>query len=330
MKTEQQREAEELLRTLGLAGRRGWFPTYIEFTDAFSPEWYARIGAFFGHPMHADMVAMMEFMYPVFIANQAGGYTFKLTPQLALQLRDTDVPDVPCELLKLPFEGIFLDVDAGTFAPPAHQVTRIVACHIPGDRFRLTFDTRDGNSSYVNFDLGTPDASVAELVQETRARVAHERVEAKEHIKGLGDDDLYDDYFKSDVFRMTISALLYIASPDADVERDMTEVHRLHTQLQGLRGGRRRSKLEEQLRAAKSNTVYIVGGRTKLDAGYQADAALRSSAEGRKILKRFRVRGHFAKQAHGEGRSLRKVIWRAPYWKGPTYAEMVERGYVVR
>ena len=52
--------------------------------------------------------------------------------------------------------------------------------------------------------------------------------------------------------------------------------------------------------------------------------------EGRKILKRFRVRGHFRNQPYGPERSLVKRRWIKPFWKGPDLAELINSGYVVK
>lgn len=66
---------------------------------------------------------------------------------------------------------------------------------------------------------------------------------------------------------------------------------------------------------------FRVGRPVKL--GPQLRAALayenRGSTEPRwKLAQRFVVRGHYKRQPHGPGRSLRKTIWVMPFWKGPT------------
>lgn len=41
------------------------------------------------------------------------------------------------------------------------------------------------------------------------------------------------------------------------------------------------------------------------------------------------VRGHYRRQVHGPSRSLRKVIWIQPYWKGPEEAVILARPHAV-
>jgi hypothetical protein len=123
---------------------------------------------------------------------------------------------------------------------------------------------------------------------------------------------------------------LYISSPDADVREDMHERHALHQKLQGMKGGNKRSKYVSQLKKAKSRHIYIVGKHWDDDEEYEKIASASPTEEGRKILKRFRVRGHFRLQPYGKGREMRKISWVRPHWKGPTFAELVQNGYMVK
>jgi hypothetical protein len=142
--------------------------------------------------------------------------------------------------------------------------------------------------------------------------------------------DTFEQGAQSELFRFVVNAVLYISSPDADVREDMSERHALHQKLQGMKGGSKRYKLESQLKKAKSRHIYIVGKRWEDDEEYEKVASARFTEEGRKILKRFRVRGHFRLQPHGKGRELRKISWVRPHWKGMSFAELVHKGYVVK
>lgn len=78
--------------------------------------------------------------------------------------------------------------------------------------------------------------------------------------------------------------------------------------------------------------IWVLGREVKLDRELMASAKAwtdskspRSSArEGWTLRERFTVRGHWRNQAHGPERSLRKMKWIAPYWKGegPTFAHV--------
>ncbi|MBE3035638.1 MAG: hypothetical protein IMZ70_00930 [Candidatus Atribacteria bacterium] len=53
------------------------------------------------------------------------------------------------------------------------------------------------------------------------------------------------------------------------------------------------------------------------------------SGSGRTIDKRFVVRGHWKMQPYGEKHTLRKSLWIKPYWKGPDFAEIINKPYKV-
>lgn len=53
--------------------------------------------------------------------------------------------------------------------------------------------------------------------------------------------------------------------------------------------------------------------------------ALERLPDGRDILRRFMVRGHFRRAQ--KGWSDQRARWIAPYWKGPDMAAIIERAY---
>lgn len=323
--TPHQTAAHKILRKLGVYDRfpGEQLPTYEEFISAVPPVFFKMMQLLTGAVQHINTVAMLEFMYPVFIASKFGDPEFRLSKELIVLLRDTDTPDLLTDFLRLPFPGINLDVPCGTFQKPADKVSRILLAYVPGDRFRVSFDTLDGNTHFINF-LFEPGKTISQCIAETRTKEAEMLECFEREIEDYRAQNIYEDYFTADVFRLALNAALYIASGDADVRLDDTKRRELHTRLQGLKGRSKREKLLEQLRREKQRKVYIVGGMTRLSREYAT-----VSQQRRQLLVRFRVRGHFRHQACGPGLTERKLIWVAPFWKGPTYAELVEKGYVV-
>ncbi|MCA3265756.1 MAG: hypothetical protein ING19_06770 [Azospirillum sp.] len=52
--------------------------------------------------------------------------------------------------------------------------------------------------------------------------------------------------------------------------------------------------------------------------------------QNRKIASRFMVRGHWRNQAHGPGRSERKLVYITPHYRGPDMAqEVLNKPYIV-
>lgn len=80
-------------------------------------------------------------------------------------------------------------------------------------------------------------------------------------------------------------------------------------------------------------TVHNVGSAIKLPKGLR-EAARAYCQKGKrpeawKLQSRYTVRGHWRRQAHGEKRSLRRLMWIEPHWKGPEAAESMTRLYEV-
>ncbi len=322
----QQRHVLETLNHIDLVNKEGW-PTFREFVDKWIPlEMWEALRAIGGDRQSASSTAVIEMMYPVLIAAKSGNPIFELSPDIITALRDTEIPDFPMETLRVPFEGFNVDIPRGTFAAPADEVDRLIVCHVEGCRYRVVFNQGE-YSHYVslNYDGGT----ILESIDKTTKFAMRQQLEFPAYLrKELEEADAYENYFKSDVFRLAVNTTLYLTSPEADVVADRREVHSYHTKLQGVKAGHRREVLEKGLRKAKDRKCFIVGAKFRLSSEYKATL----TETGKKwVLKhRVHVMGHWKWQVHGEKSSLRKHIFVKPYFKGPTYKEMIERGYVVR
>jgi hypothetical protein len=133
--------------------------------------------------------------------------------------------------------------------------------------------------------------------------------------------------FYHNVLSLAINAVLYITSPDADmISVAANDIKRLNDKMQGLKKGVKRENFEKLLAAAKNRKIYIVGGN--VHSSQELDAELTET--GRKMAMRHQVRGHWKYQPYGPKNEMRKHIWLQPYWRGPSYAEMLARNYVVR
>lgn len=84
---------------------------------------------------------------------------------------------------------------------------------------------------------------------------------------------------------------------------------------------RRKVKLKGRKKAVKTGYIYLKPPKEYVP--------LSKSSQGRKLEKRFIVRGHYRKQAHGPKWSEHKRIWIKPFWKGPEWAERLSKAYKV-
>ena len=323
--TIQRTTAERMIKHLKLVQRPG-MPTFDEFVH----QWLPRdvVDMFFaldGGKQGPASSAMVQMLYPVLIALKAGDPVLKVMPDLITSLRDTEIPDLPIEMLKSPFEAFRIEVPKGTFAEPAEQVREIHISNVEGDRFRVVFNQGE-YSHYVSIMNDKTEMQISDAIDETmKDSLTRMPLDLWQEIKK---EALYADYFKADVFRFAVNLTLYVTCPDADMYQDNKKRHEIHRKLQGMRGGRKRDVLLSKLAQEKARKVYVIGANIRLSKEYTAE--LTETGRSWVLKHRVRVMGHWRQQPYGPNKSLRKPKWIAPHWRGPTYAEMVEKGYVIK
>ena len=331
----QESESLKILKELGLL-RYGWFPSYDEFYHTVEP--IMKKAAVHGQLEINDIAAMGNRWYSLLIIHNSGSPVFEIQPDLAKMLVETDLPsDISIELLHLPFEGIFLDFPSGILTDTGRTFERLSITCVPDDgSFRIVYEPDKETSTHINLHFSREELGISEdedlpsikkAVETTRKLIIEDYGRMSEdEVSSMRKSQTFDDYFESDIFTFAINAALYITSHGADVQEDKTEVREISSELQGEKKASRREKLLGLLKKAKNRKIYICGSNLK----QSREMAAELTKEGRKLTKRFRVRGHWRNQAHGHGRTERKHVFIQPFWKGPTFAELLARDYVVR
>jgi hypothetical protein len=91
-----------------------------------------------------------------------------------------------------------------------------------------------------------------------------------------------------------------------------------------MRGPPRDKKPRAQAAVFSSDEVYFLPGAIDITSVRRMQE-LERAPDGREILKRYRVRGHWRRaQKVWTDQRLR---WIEPYWKGPDMAAVIERTY---
>lgn len=108
------------------------------------------------------------------------------------------------------------------------------------------------------------------------------------------------------------NVLVYLTLPEARVVKGEgnKELADLQQRLQKAKGSTREA-IKARLRRLRPQPVFRVG---------EGILPLPTSApipEAGALSVRELVKGHYKRQAHGEGNAQRKVIWVQPYWRGP-------------
>jgi hypothetical protein len=120
----------------------------------------------------------------------------------------------------------------------------------------------------------------------------------------------------ADFFRIVVNAILYLNS--AEPEQQTSERPRISGGGSVTSGSRGASALP-------AVTYIMVGGTVPpLRIGEGGEGARRQ------LTSRQFVRGFWRRQVHGPGRTLRKLMYVEPFWRGPDTAEVISRPYVVK
>jgi hypothetical protein len=144
------------------------------------------------------------------------------------------------------------------------------------------------------------------------------------------DEEFYTDGLH--LFRIVLNAVLYLGSSEPDIVQKVSAKHEA-VERAGKIKSRAKAKLARQEANRESALDFAsVGGRIEpiVISSRSGSGPLESSGRGRSIFARFIVRGHWRNQAHGEGRTQRKIIWIKPHFKGPEITEVVNRPYAVK
>ena len=325
MITEQERVVRKIVKKFGMLDKPA-FPKFQDFVNTHVPaNMLSHMWELGGGKQTAGSTAVLQYLYGIYVVIKAGDAVFEVSPDIIAALRDTSIGGALVGELRPPFEGIIIDVPIGTFAPPGELISRLIVTRVDRDnRFRMVCQNSEEFTSYANFLVDDDSLTIDQALVKTDN---FDLGIPEETMQELEKGKLYKDYHSADVFRFAVNLVLYITSDQADVVQDRSKEHAIIGRLDGEKKKAKRSALEQELQREKSSKRFIVGAKYRMQPEYVADFTDAGRAW---VLKhRFRVIGHWKSQPHGPKQSLRKRIWVAPYFKGPTMAELVNRGYVV-
>jgi hypothetical protein len=236
--------------------------------------------------------------------------TFELTRDLLAALILTDPGDVDGEDVRFPFPSFVVAIpgDFWTIVGVSGAVERVAMLVVHSYR---TFWVSDPDGPEKDFlMLSAFSAGGTNLWDRTggipTSGSIREWLELR-HDPGAGvtpDEERLQILMR----RVAANVALYVAEKGRGKRRGPSG-----SRSRKRRSARRRARLDKP-----KPTTWVLGSEVKLDA--PTVAAARDDLDGGarwSVSKRFVVRGHFRNQAHGPGRTLRKRIFVAPFWKGP-------------
>jgi hypothetical protein len=247
---------------------------------------------------------------------------FWVDEALAFMLDQTDL-DVVGRELRVPFPSfalVFTDRHVLSMAerllamdrtsPLAGQILRVLTVHVS--------EVRDGETRTLEVSLA-PDALGADLpglvrhdiplADDAPVQAWLDRVAPRPGIEPAPPDT----HPLRGLFRIAVNAILYATSARVEAEvRDAPAANR-RPPLPTLQ--------------VSSESVYFLPGAIEISQ-LRRMQALERIPDGRAILRRFMVRGHWRRAAANW--SDQRMRWIAPHWKGPDMAVIIERTYKLK
>lgn len=270
-----------------------------------------------------------------------GRKSYQISPGLRWRLENTELRNYPADELRLPHSTIYIEL------PPIYPIVNditgthqsegayIVADHEASPRrWRVVLIGRDNeNSRYKGDDAlyhwnirlreGT---TVEECLQES-----HDAVDTS--LPGA-DMDNYQKMLPTlkKLFKYLMNVVLYATMSDADsrIVQSDPEYQRLFDRAMKLdKKSKKRKSLLARARQLDSHPRTLLGGSIVVDRTHQAGEGSSEGSRG-KMTVRTLVSGHWRNQPVGEGRKERKRIWIEPHWRGPEYAPITSKKYVLK
>ena len=257
---------------------------------------------------------------------------FWVTESLAWMLGQTSL-DIQGESLRLPFPACaFVFTDPFTLEIGESLLSQDYECRLRNQKLRIltiyVIETtrnngRQGLHIYLLFDSG--DGQWPYMLARDLFIGATDNLDAilDSHFPEVSVDSLDPIFLAPELKKLVhllINAILYstyahldpIVLPPALRQRDKAGKQRKHE-----------TKREKGVSLSSENVFYLPG---KIEISHIRHLSrVEKTHEGRRILKRFMVRGHWRKALpNWKDQRLR---WIEPYWKGPDITTIIEREY---
>jgi hypothetical protein len=265
--------------------------------------------------------------------NACGRPVFRLTPALIASLLLTDPKDVEPEYVRPPFPTFAVEIPVGFWETENYNGTVV-----PVRTVWVHNNTSMIQKTKVSFEEAatTPHRKLVAFALCGRGVSLHDTVEQHPLIDTTMEDWLTkstgtkfmafnlpqtkeDFHVRLAMRRLYVNLCLYV--------NERGRGQRMNPDLPKRKQKSRRKK-EEKIRP----DTWVLGKEINLDKDLVESAKDWVRDKGGqqnqwKIRKRSVTRGHWRNQAHGPGRSMRKKIWIAPFWRGPREGATIQHMY---
>jgi hypothetical protein len=267
-------------------------------------------------------------LYQMVAHHYHGTQVYDVAPGLAMELAHTGLKGLIAEDLRLPHQGIYIqaptELGLRVFNSNTgwHNVYGIYVSEdfvhgertwrflVAGESKKQVVDNLEfEDDALIFFHVRLPDHTALEdCVAHTTEKMT------KGSFTSEGAKKVREVWLS--IFRWAMNVTLYITMPGAEVERVIAdpEARALWHRVQKAKGTKR-EKLKERLKKSDARTRNILGATVVFRRPAEKDGDT-TCGVGAPLRVRYIRRGHWRKQAFGEERSLRKIIWIKPHWVG--------------
>lgn len=291
-------------------------------------------------------IGQFNICYQMLNYEKHGKHCYTVSDGLATLLALTELRGLKCEDMKLPHPCLYLEIPENL----GFKIRNVVSGWHRAEGIYISEDTKDSGrtSGIIAAEpdngrcwrvcvVGAPnetathplddalvyftiplvegwnaDDSVRELVNRVHSNEATDpglRIETEESIgQWLA------------IFRWALNVMVYATTPDAEHEtiRANPDAESIWRRIQKLPKGNKRDDLKNRLKAMDQMERTLLGRSVKLTPALRSMAEHKAnSGNGKPLLVRTLVSGHWQRFATGEGRKDRTWKFRQPFWRGP-------------
>lgn len=317
--------------------------------------------------MGGAFIVQVVTMYHTLSHERAGKRVYSPTDGLAWKLAHTELRNLKTDDLRLPYESVYIEVPKTARLKVYNNDTgwhRCIGMYITEDTFPLKphrldhqtvlpYEHVDGFRSWRIMAVGeskgiidhgdglvelddaltyfriplVPGESLEDMVKAAGA----EMEETKREAEHLGWRNMDDEWKR--LFRWAMNAMLYVTwTEPGENWIGNKEARLLWSRMRKMKGKTakaKRSKLQKKLNQIDPQKRIILGSKVVVDRNVMREGAP-GNGEGTPVSVRTRVSGHWRNQAHGPGRTQRKLIWIEPFWRGPEDGPIVTPTHEMR
>lgn len=292
-------------------------------------EWFVETFKAVHGRLHAaeEFSTMITHLYHTSVHRRTGENTYEVSSGLGDRLAHTEVRGLTTDDIRLPFPNIYIIVPPEAGLKISHRASGEHVCN----GFYVTEDMNGGrgrtwrllamgasnnaedpfDDALFHFSMTLPEGQDLDetlMQQEERSSITATKARAE------SSRDFYRKTWR-DLFRFVLNVVLYITYPDARKEYVIgnSEARRLIEQMgKHPKGSNKYERARERLKEIQQQRrVYLGRGLEPLT---ESDGV--GTPHGPLTI-RVRVQGHWKSQPYGPNNSLRKIIWREPFWRGP-------------